>query len=391
MIVAVPYVAFVVSLLASGYKLVRGGGVAGLRYLCGAIVCSGAAAAVLAPNTVVLTTRYEVVPHTSLMVGNGLIMGASLCLALLSRTVQHSRRAGSRQPLVPLLAFLVSYTVMIVLVYSETTESTTHFSDLYGDRPAIAIATVICLSYIGWGMSTFFLLIGHYLRHAEEPVLRFGLRVVASGTLFGLAWVAWTAARAVGRMLQYHPHIEHPPPVSTLLGAMAVLLWALGATLSAWGSTLVRPYRWLRALHGYRALGPLWSALHAEFPEIALERSTSRLPWDAGFALYRRVIEIRDAHLALRGYFHPDVSAWVRGQDPTVAEAARVAAALVAHAAGHRYLASPAPPHEVGPTVESEAAWLIGVTRAFTDSRTVADIRRRVQAELGVTAAPATR
>ncbi|GIG60508.1 hypothetical protein Lfu02_48800 [Longispora fulva] len=386
MITAVPYVAFVVALLASGYKLIRGGGAAGLRYLCGAIVCFGAAAAVLAPGTVVLAIRYEVFPHTSLLVGNGLIMGGSLCLALLSRTVHSSGR-----PVVPLTAFVICYVTMLVLVFSETTESTTHFNDTYGDRPAIALATLICLSYIGWGMCTFFRLLGHYVRHADEPVLRFGLRVVATGTVFGLSWVAWTSVRAVGRVVHFHPHLDHPPPVSTLLGAVAVLLWALGATLSAWGTHLVRPYRWLRAMHGYLALAPLWSELHEAFPEIALERSTSRLPWDAGFALYRRVIEIRDAHLALRGYFHPEVSAWVRGQDPTVAEAARVTAALVAHGAGHRYLTSPAPPHDVGPTVESEAAWLIGVTRAFTGSRTVAEIRRRVQAELGVPTASVTR
>jgi len=49
--------------------------------------------------------------------------------------------------------------------------------------------------------------------------------------------------------------------------------------------------------------------MHAAMPAIALS-SVARQQGGVEFALYRHVIEIRDAQLALRGHIHPDVQEW---------------------------------------------------------------------------------
>jgi hypothetical protein len=200
------------------------------------------------------------------------------------------------------------------------------------------------------------------------------------------------------------------------------------ATVTLWGARLVAPCRWLRAYRRYRALEPLWSALHAELPEIALTvpGPGRRIPlWQAEFALYRRIIEIRDAQLALRPYVEPAGAARpcggggpspaepvseesARGEpasagpmsadsvsaDPPPAEpasggsasgartrstaqaaeeAAALAAALANYRQGRRRTGEPDAVlalalRPMPGTVEAEASWLVQVARAFPQS-----------------------
>lgn len=179
-----------------------------------------------------------------------------------------------------------------------------------------------------------------------------------------------------------------------------------GATVTLWGDRLAAPLRWLRAYRTYRALAPLWTELHAAVPEIEPASSApARGPGlrHAEFALYRRVIEIRDGHLALRPYLQPRAPAWaaeaaagpaadaaIRPEfaPEAVVEAAVIAAALENRRAGRLPGLGPeSPGYGHGPhtayleTVEDEAAWLVQVTHAFTASATVRDVRNRVRAQ----------
>ncbi|MFF8774473.1 MAB_1171c family putative transporter [Kitasatospora sp. NPDC015120] len=153
-----------------------------------------------------------------------------------------------------------------------------------------------------------------------------------------------------------------------------------------------------RARCDHRRLGPLWSVLRSELPEIELmvpERAFGPAGGrrDIRFALYRRIIEIRDGELALRPHLHPRVAHWVRevarpsGPEEFAAlvEAAAIAAALEAARAGHRFPAGAGPgwvPHPVAAGLREEAAWLVKVAAAYRSSPVMAHVRRRVRAEL---------
>ncbi|MEV7023186.1 MAB_1171c family putative transporter, partial [Kitasatospora sp. NPDC093558] len=164
-----------------------------------------------------------------------------------------------------------------------------------------------------------------------------------------------------------------------------------------------RWWRPLRARYAYRRLEPLWSALRATVPAVELlpdaARVGRRAPHGARFALYRRIIEIRDGQLALRPYVHPQVPSWVaeltastggvrfrrRHEAAVTVEAAGIAAALEAAEAGHRYPAEPSAgyvPSEGQVGIDEEVAWLVKVADAFTTSPAVAGVRSRVRDEL---------
>jgi hypothetical protein len=139
-----------------------------------------------------------------------------------------------------------------------------------------------------------------YARHAAAP-LRRGLHLMGVGAgLGGLAigyQVALVATAGYG----------HPLPATATLGAVAFAglagaMIAAGATLPLWASTALAPWRWARQARSLRRLAPLWRALSAAVPDVALESGDSLAEFgrrQIGIRLYRRVIEIRDAQLVL--------------------------------------------------------------------------------------------
>ncbi|MBD0738406.1 MAB_1171c family putative transporter [Streptomyces sp. CBMA29] len=244
-------------------------------------------------------------------------------------------------------------------------------------------------------------------------LLRTGLRLMLLAAAVGAVWTLWALDDVIADLRDGSQGVAEDV-VSSMLGAVTAALATGGATTTLWVGALGAPMRWLRAYRSHRALEPLWSALHSELPEIALDPSAAdRRPGlrRAEFALYRRVIEIRDGHLALRPYFESGVTAWTdgregydgsegtdggdaidwadeRGRDrQAVLEAATIAAALENKRAGRlgegTAAERSAPPGHTPPTVpgtvEAEAAWLLEVTAAFTSSPTVAAVRHRTR------------
>src|SRR5439155_23768653 len=109
---------------------------------------------------------------------------------------------------------------------------------------------------------------------------------------------------------------------------------------------------------------------------------------DLDFRLYRRVIEIRDGRLALRGFLDERVAATadalgrragLSGDALAAAtEAAVIAAALRAKAAGAPARPPAAEPVTGGRDLADEVAWLTQVARAFAGSPVVAAVVARV-------------
>jgi hypothetical protein len=396
------YAVAVIAAAAAGYKYAQGrGGAAnpGSLYLCGTISCMALTLVALAPLTLTAASRVEPVPNLARLIGNGIAVIAAYCMhGMLAYAVLPPHRARRRLRLEAGLAAVV-LVAMTVLLTSAGTRFTVDFVDVYGGRPLVAAYEVVFLGYSAWGLGAVVRLIRRYALHAEKRALRLGLQAFMAGAVIGLFWVVWKGTVTIVKVTTHRPApIEGI--VSTWLSAAGIALLAVGATMTAWGPLAIAPLRWIRSYRAYRRLEPLWSAVSTALPEIALAPATGpvgRSPLTRiEFALYRRVIEIRDGHLALRVYFHPDVpsiaaqaAAEAGVRDATrvtvIVEASVIGAALLARAAGHRYHAEPSDadvPYAVEPSIESETAWLAAVAQAFARSPVVERVRQRVRAEL---------
>ncbi|MFB7667373.1 MAB_1171c family putative transporter [Kitasatospora sp. NPDC056138] len=262
-------------------------------------------------------------------------------------------------------------------------------------RPAMAGYNLLATVYTTGSMAVFVVLMGRRSRDCAQPLLRLGLRLIVLSGLVGVLWCAW-GLDDVSDVLTAGSQSEGEDTLSAVLGIATTAPAVAGATVSLWGGGLVALGQRLYSYRCHRRLEPLWSALHEALPEIALDpagRGPLGLPHGARFALYRRVIEIHDARLALRPYRHPDAAAWARELDPDcrpeTVEAAAIAAAVELVRAGRRlaaWTAAGAGAPAAGATAASETDWLVRVARAYRSAPVVAAVRDRVRAELGTPA-----
>jgi hypothetical protein len=204
-------------------------------------------------------------------------------------------------------------------------------------------------------------------RQVNAGLPRLALRMMATGTALITAFAAFRiAALVVDELVGVEPAAEQ-------VQTAAVLLTVTGGMLAA--SPRARA-----AITAYRSLimlRPLWTAMRDAFPEIILftpRRAIVELAGvdDVHLRLYRRVIEIRDGMLALRGHLEPDEeTAGETTEDKAFQEAQAIVRALGHREAGKPPYASPREWAPVGPTMADEVAWLSRVSRSYRRARAV--------------------
>ncbi|MEV7556003.1 MAB_1171c family putative transporter [Amycolatopsis sp. NPDC089917] len=250
---------------------------------------------------------------------------------------------------------------------------------------------VLFLVYGLISLLTFSIVFARFARHADPGPLRTGLWLLVGGGISALAWTFWDVDDIY--VLATTGTVDAgEDTLSAVLAALSVGLAGAGATLSVWGPALATPFRLIGLYRTYRRIEPLWTALREAVPGIALDPGPG-MPGGVEFALYRRVIEIRDGHLALRPYFDPEVPAIAEAaardaripeaRVPATIEAAALAAAIVASEAGRRYAPDDVPATYLGePDIAAEAAWLVEVTRAWRRSTVVGRVRDHARESL---------
>lgn len=401
------YLAAAVLLAFAGHRLwtTRGDGAdPAQRHVAGFAWCLGTALLFNARATLAAVSRLLPRHYADLLVTHELKTAALTFLVLVAHALTAAerdpgaaRRRRRRQLL--LAGGVQAGSAILFLLAAVTTDAGRDV--LRADRGwALAAYNAVFACY---GCFCLLVLVRALARHARRTTsqpLRAGLRLMMLAAASGALWTLW-AFNDVASDLSRGEQGLGEDLVSAVLGAVTALLATGGATTSLWGGRLTAPLRWLRAHRAYRALEPLWAELHSVLPEIALDGPAAvwrRGPRHAEFALYRRVIEIRDAHLALRPHQEPGlpeevVRALARAAGPedafdrhAVVEAAVIAAALEHKRADRPHEAVPArggaggAPVPLPRTVEAEAAWLLEVTAAFTRSATVAGVRARARA-----------
>jgi hypothetical protein len=181
----------------------------------------------------------------------------------------------------------------------------------------------------------------------------------------GAGLVALYAAVKTGLIVAYGSGV---PVDFTRVEPTARIFQGAGLLLILAGLLVPATRRLRSALRAYRSLlvlRPLWTAMRDAFPEVILfspRRALIELAGvdDVHLRLYRRVIEIRDGMLALRGFLP---GTYAPGDAP--AEAQAIALALRRRAAGQAPCERPGTWAPVGPEMADEVAWLSRVSSAY--------------------------
>jgi hypothetical protein len=228
-----------------------------------------------------------------------------------------------------------------------------------------------------------------FSRRVRVGPIRWGMRAVAAGAAAELGLILARAAMIASYAAGEQAAGRAATAIAVAQGA-AVISVIAGTTASAWVPALSRLARqaWLWA--AYWRLRPLHAVLRQVLPEVTLPRSPG-VRRNIRYRVGRRVIEIRDAGLALRAYAPPELpgraeaAARLAGLDAdkamAVAEAAVIATALAARRDGHppRFDGTPGEglSDAPGDDLRAEAARLILVSRAFRRSPIVTRIAER--------------
>jgi hypothetical protein len=278
---------------------------------------------------------------------------------------------------------------------SSSAASPRHFQRVYSS-PYIWVY----LSYLAFPFVDVIRLSRRFTTLSPPAFVRLALRIAAVGGVCGVAYVvvraSVLAADELGADLA-----DWEARVAAPLYLVTASLMMLAATIPSWGPPLSAGWAWLGRRRRLHRLRPLWQALHAAYPEIALLPPTSSLselldPRDVDLRLYRRVIEIRDGQLALWPYLRPEVVELARrhAQNAGLAGcrlgaavvAASIAAALAARADAEAgaggFRGGRSPPEDDPPDLDAEAVWLEAVSHAFATSpvprAVLRDLRRRL-------------
>ncbi|MGW3271276.1 MAB_1171c family putative transporter [Streptomyces kronopolitis] len=275
-----------------------------------------------------------------------------------------------------LLTAAVATTMTALFLLADRTGRPTPFPlHTPHDVPATAYLW-LWFAYLGAAMIRAAVLFCSGYRRTTKGLLRTGLAITAAGFLLGVLYALLRLIFLTG----YRPGALASDTASEeaahTLQFTSVLLIGLGTSLPV-GNLLLRRLEQYRRLHELRSL---WSPLVEAAPHVVLGTPPSRLDdllsvRNLELRLHRRVIEIRDAALALRTHIPhtlPDraqTAAASHGLSGPEQDAA-VHAFCLRHAV-HASLSSQPPPQTPttclpdAPDSTTESAWLTRIRTAY--------------------------
>ncbi|MET8845629.1 MAB_1171c family putative transporter [Amycolatopsis sp. NPDC004625] len=359
-----------------GYKLIEARGSQPPRtmwFLAGFGICIATGIVVLTPAMSALAGPGPVAEWVLSLAGDELKLGAIGFAVAFTQSVW--RGEGAR--LTPHALFTAATMVLLAVCFALSEPRRVGDDTVFSGAglPFALADKALFLLYSLISLGLLFAVFARSAWHAEPGPLRAGLWLLVVGVGSAFAWTFWDVDD-VRHLAQAARIGAREDVLSSILAAVTVVSVAAGATLSAWSPAVSSVLGRVHAYRAYRRIEPLWTALRTAVPGIALDPGRE-LAGGAEFALYRRVIEIRDGHLALRAHFDPDLPARAEAaarragvREAEVAatvEAVTLAAAIEAGRAGRRYDREPdhEPEPDAAADVAAEAAWLVRVSRAW--------------------------
>ncbi|MFI5857380.1 MAB_1171c family putative transporter [Streptomyces parvulus] len=151
-----------------------------------------------------------------------------------------------------------------------------------------------------------------HARHAGNVWVVRGLRTITVGAVVIMGYCAIRIGGILGESFGFS--VARFKDIAWFCGDVGALLTLIGYFLPTLMERVDGVRTWTRRHYALWRLGPLWRALHAVAPTIALMPPPSQMQElvrfrSVSFLLYRRVTEIRDGMIELRPYLDPQVRA----------------------------------------------------------------------------------
>ncbi|MFE2287117.1 MAB_1171c family putative transporter [Streptomyces sp. NPDC059443] len=245
--------------------------------------------------------------------------------AVVEFVVAIARPETGRRPRTRHYVALTAMTVMAVLfifLVPRPYEAADFFEENVGHGWA-TVYYLVFVVYLGIAMATATRLFWGSARHASARWLRTGVRLMGIGTAIGVLYTLVRAGYMTSRLVGLTDSTSDVAVdnATDVLKYMAIGFILVGSSIPAFGVA----WRTVQDGRHHRQLQPLWQDLTAVTPDIVLKAGLLRSP---RLRLYRRVIEIRDAALALDAYAAADIRERARtaarraGFDPETSPAA---------------------------------------------------------------------
>jgi hypothetical protein len=288
-------------------------------------------------------------------------------------------RPQARRRLIAFGSLLVTLVFLFLLALPSRRHGAETASLLNVSNPSYALYFCCYTTVVATGQVETMRLSLRYAKMVGRSSLRIGMLIVTVGAFLILIYCGMRDAEVIG----VHAGFDMAPwdPIQWSAGDVGSLFELIGWTLPGWAPRRSAGRRWVRDYRTYRRLRPLWVALYEAVPAIALDPPRTRLGdlfsvRDLDHRLYRRVIEIRDAQLALRPYTDPAAAEAVRqraqatsvvgDRQHAMVEASLIGSALYAKA--HELPApggSPITTASEDGDIRAEISWLTQVADAF--------------------------
>jgi len=329
------------------------------------------------------------------------LLSASGTQVILLQLVHGAREAGPRARRRSAVAAGAVVVMTIAFLLARTGPEDPEFARRHIDQAGLVEFRLIYLGYLAFAFLDIVRLCVRFARLAGERLLGTGLRLIAVGGGVGLGYVAASLVSLLA-VFGHDSHLDdRADSLAESLILVATLLVVVGSTLPSWGPRVGLRSGSPTGLQRQRLdrLEPLWRGLTAAVPDVVLEEAgNARGGAGVHERLYRRVIEIEDARLALRPLLDPSVVtaaariAAERGLDGATADAAVEGASLAlairsdrAVTPSARSAASPSRRREGVLELNAEAAWLGDVASSFVDEGFLAEVRRSAWQRIDLT------
>lgn len=306
---------------------------------------------------------------------SGGVVASAAILTALDYWLYPQRRAR-RRAAVQISLSVVLALIMITLwavAAANTPQRWAHFLLENAHRPIIAAYLLLYVTAVGTGMVEIARMGWRFANVAGRSWLQRGLRMVTAGAILYVAYCVNRALAVVMVRIGADPlNWEFVTPLTNGLG---ILFLTAGLTIPSWGPMCSAGMATLRASVAHARLFPLWRDLYWVNPTIPLHPPTpgwaNRLIIsDAGYRLYRRVIEIKDGCLALRPYLSSaPADDGPHAVAPAAVEAKRIWSAIRAKAASASTAARKDVPLPLSHTSSSFAEELVWLRRVAAEYR----------------------
>lgn len=184
-----------------------------------------------------------------------------------------------------------------------------NFTDAFAAAPAVAAYWLVFLCSLGLSLASIRRLAWSYRHQLAPGALRSGMTLVALGTSCGLVYVVGKCAYVVLRLAGVPAATLAPAEAWTPVPLAGAVILTLAGML--WPRLANHPViRQAVARYHYLRLHRLWRELTTAAPDVQLQAALSRgrrarpvvAAHEGELLLYRRVVEILDAELALLPY-----------------------------------------------------------------------------------------